>query len=422
MPWPNGSTRTSSTPGSCTGHSPSPRWSGGSPSARALPLAELVAGCRIEVERASPDQTDRLETVLLDGRDVTLDVRAPRVDRAVSAVSRHPEVRDAMVGVQRAAARRGKRRHGRPGHRHRGPAGRDAQGLPHRRSRGARGPPGRGDGPPRSASTRTWRRSAAATPPTRVAPSRRCESRTARSCSTRASSDVDDVRRCHRGGARAGRCVAGSTIPAAAIAGFLARLLFRARVEGVEHLPRAGPLHPGRRTIARTSTRRSWAGRPGTRSVASSTSWPRSRCGAGRSSAGWRRSPASTSCAAARAIARAQRFSMEALADGPPDRAVRRGHALARRSPEGRQARRRPPRHALGRAAHAGRDRRHAPHLSRADRAGRTRRASWCASASRSRWRTSPTAASTGRRSPKGPIGSCERSRRSCRRSSDRTG
>lgn len=71
-------------------------------------LAELVAGCRIEVERAGPDQTDRLETVLLDGRDVTLDVRAPRVDRAVSSVSRHPEVRDAMVGVQRAAARRGR--------------------------------------------------------------------------------------------------------------------------------------------------------------------------------------------------------------------------------------------------------------------------------------------------------------------------
>ena len=70
-------------------------------------LAALVAGSRIEVERARPEQTDRLETVLLDGRDVTLAVRAPRVDRAVSAVSRHPEVRDAMVGVQRAAARRG---------------------------------------------------------------------------------------------------------------------------------------------------------------------------------------------------------------------------------------------------------------------------------------------------------------------------
>ena len=70
-------------------------------------LAALVADSRIEVERPRPDQADRLETVLLDGRDVTIDVRSPRVDRAVSAVSRHGEVRDAMVGVQRAAARRG---------------------------------------------------------------------------------------------------------------------------------------------------------------------------------------------------------------------------------------------------------------------------------------------------------------------------
>jgi CMP/dCMP kinase len=70
-------------------------------------LAALVAECRIEVERAGPEQTDRLETVLLDGRDVTLDVRRPLVDRAVSAVSRHPEVREAMLGVQRMAAVRG---------------------------------------------------------------------------------------------------------------------------------------------------------------------------------------------------------------------------------------------------------------------------------------------------------------------------
>jgi cytidylate kinase len=59
------------------------------------------------VERPTPAQTDRLETVLLDGRDVTLQVREPAVDRAVSAVSRHAEVRDAMLGVQRAAAFRG---------------------------------------------------------------------------------------------------------------------------------------------------------------------------------------------------------------------------------------------------------------------------------------------------------------------------
>lgn len=70
-------------------------------------LGALASSSRIEVERPTPAQTDRLETVLLDGRDVTLQVREPAVDRAVSAVSRHAEVRDAMLGVQRAAAFRG---------------------------------------------------------------------------------------------------------------------------------------------------------------------------------------------------------------------------------------------------------------------------------------------------------------------------
>lgn len=70
-------------------------------------LARLAGECRIEVERSAPEQTDRLETVRLDGRDVTRDVREPRIDRHVSAVSRHAEVRDAMLGVQRAAAWRG---------------------------------------------------------------------------------------------------------------------------------------------------------------------------------------------------------------------------------------------------------------------------------------------------------------------------
>lgn len=70
-------------------------------------LGFLAAECRIEVERPGPEQTDRLETVRLDGRDVTVEVRRPRIDRAVSAVSRHAEVREAMLGVQRSAATRG---------------------------------------------------------------------------------------------------------------------------------------------------------------------------------------------------------------------------------------------------------------------------------------------------------------------------
>ncbi len=69
-------------------------------------LGALAAEHRIEVERPTPDQVGRLETVRLDGRDVTDEVRTPAVDRAVSAVSRHAEVRAAMLGVQRAAAAR----------------------------------------------------------------------------------------------------------------------------------------------------------------------------------------------------------------------------------------------------------------------------------------------------------------------------
>jgi cytidylate kinase len=67
-------------------------------------LRDIALGCRIEVRRPLPDETDRLETVLLDGRDVTQEVRTPLVDRAVSAVSGHAEVRDAMLDVQREAA------------------------------------------------------------------------------------------------------------------------------------------------------------------------------------------------------------------------------------------------------------------------------------------------------------------------------
>jgi len=70
-------------------------------------LGRSVGQCRIEVERARPEHVDRLETVLLDGRDVTIEVRQPRVDQQVSAVSRHAAVRDAMLPVQREAAERG---------------------------------------------------------------------------------------------------------------------------------------------------------------------------------------------------------------------------------------------------------------------------------------------------------------------------
>jgi cytidylate kinase len=70
-------------------------------------LGRLARRSRIHVRRPRPNETDRFETVLLGSRDVTHQVRTPRIDRLVSAVSRHAEVRDAMVSVQRATARRG---------------------------------------------------------------------------------------------------------------------------------------------------------------------------------------------------------------------------------------------------------------------------------------------------------------------------
>ena len=69
-------------------------------------LGRLAREVRIEVRRPRHEQTDRRETVLLNRRDVTKEARAPRIDRVVSLVSRHAAVREAMLHVQRGAARR----------------------------------------------------------------------------------------------------------------------------------------------------------------------------------------------------------------------------------------------------------------------------------------------------------------------------
>jgi cytidylate kinase len=51
-----------------------------------------------------PDTNGRLAGVSVDGEDVTDDVHTPRVDEAVSAVSRVPELRAALLEYQRALA------------------------------------------------------------------------------------------------------------------------------------------------------------------------------------------------------------------------------------------------------------------------------------------------------------------------------
>lgn len=70
-------------------------------------IGALAHAITIDIRPPQPDQQDgRHATVLVDGRDVTWLIRAPEVDRNVSAVSAYPEVRTAMTTKQRAIAQR----------------------------------------------------------------------------------------------------------------------------------------------------------------------------------------------------------------------------------------------------------------------------------------------------------------------------
>jgi cytidylate kinase len=65
-------------------------------------IKNLLASTRIELRRVH----DTL-VVMLDGRDVTQEIRSPDVTRAVSGVSRLREVREAMVREQRSMGEEG---------------------------------------------------------------------------------------------------------------------------------------------------------------------------------------------------------------------------------------------------------------------------------------------------------------------------
>jgi cytidylate kinase len=79
---------------------------------RAVTLAALRAGCSLADEDAcaklAQDGTIEVErgVTLLDGRDVSADIRGPDVTAAVSIVSAHPAVRRVLVERQRAWAER----------------------------------------------------------------------------------------------------------------------------------------------------------------------------------------------------------------------------------------------------------------------------------------------------------------------------
>ena len=68
-----------------------------------IDLANMADGLEVEIQRPSVDD-GRLADVLIDGRDVTWEIRSPEVDAHVSLVASHPKVREALIPVQRRAA------------------------------------------------------------------------------------------------------------------------------------------------------------------------------------------------------------------------------------------------------------------------------------------------------------------------------
>ncbi len=77
------------------------------PAADGAALAALANASEISVRPPSVDD-GRQYDVLLDGEDVTWQLRAAAVDSMVSPVATHPDVRNALLSVQRDIARQGK--------------------------------------------------------------------------------------------------------------------------------------------------------------------------------------------------------------------------------------------------------------------------------------------------------------------------
>jgi cytidylate kinase len=65
-------------------------------------VAALASSVTVEA-----DEDGRLDRVVIDGRDVSAEIRTPEVDRVVSAVARAPEVRATLLVRQRALVESG---------------------------------------------------------------------------------------------------------------------------------------------------------------------------------------------------------------------------------------------------------------------------------------------------------------------------
>ncbi len=81
---------------------------------RALTWLALERGANLddadalaELARTHPIRFEDDQRVLIDDRDVTLEIREPRIDRIVSSVARHPKVREVMRARQRELGEQG---------------------------------------------------------------------------------------------------------------------------------------------------------------------------------------------------------------------------------------------------------------------------------------------------------------------------
>ena len=69
---------------------------------RGVDPADAAGATVVSREASIAVGDDGVDTVTLDGRDVTAEIRGPAVTATVSAVSAHPGVREVLVGRQRA--------------------------------------------------------------------------------------------------------------------------------------------------------------------------------------------------------------------------------------------------------------------------------------------------------------------------------
>ncbi len=71
-------------------------------------VVRLAGECELDIVPLAGETDGRQYTVLLDGVDVTWDLRSPEVDATVSLVSSYPDVRAEMVRRQRNVGRLGR--------------------------------------------------------------------------------------------------------------------------------------------------------------------------------------------------------------------------------------------------------------------------------------------------------------------------